>query len=55
MRPDGNETVAVSSHSGVFFGTRFCQIGSSSIPSTKRFITVGRSRVCTSAASAAAR
>ena len=52
MRPDGNETVAVCSHSGSFCGTRFCQIGSSMIPFTNRFITVGRSRTCTSAASA---
>ena len=44
MRPDGNATVAVCSHSGTFCGTRFCQIGSSMIPFTKRFITVGRSR-----------
>ena len=41
MRPDGNATVAVCSHSGTFCGTRFCQIGSSMIPFTKRFITVG--------------
>ena len=36
-------TVAVCSQSGTFWGTRFCQIGSSRIPLTKRFITVGRS------------
>ena len=53
MRPDGNETVAVCSQSGMFFGTRFCQIGSSVIPFTKRFITVGRSRRCVRTASAA--
>ncbi len=51
LRPDGNGTVAVCSHSGIFLGTRFCQIGSSSIPSTKRFITVGRSRRWISGAS----
>ena len=44
MRPDGNATVAVWSQSGMLRGTRFCQIGSSMIPLTKRFITVGRSR-----------
>ena len=55
VRPDGNATVAVCSHSGTFFGTRFCQIGSSMIPLTKRFITVGRSRTWMSAASATAR
>ena len=51
MRPEGNETVAVCSQSGTFCGTRFCQIGSSMIPLTKRFIIVGRSRTPTSAAS----
>ena len=55
VRPDGNDTVAVCSQSGIFCGTRFCQIGSCSIPLTKRFITVGRSRRCTRTASAAAR
>ena len=44
VRPDGKATVAVCSQSGMFLGTRFCQIGSSMIPLTKRFITVGRSR-----------
>jgi hypothetical protein len=52
VRPDGNETVAVCSQSGTCWGTRFCQIGSSMIPLTKRLRTVGRSRRCTSAASA---
>jgi hypothetical protein len=52
VRPDGNETVAVCSQSGTFCGTRFCQIGSCWIPFTKRFITVGRSRTCTSTGSA---
>jgi hypothetical protein len=55
VRPDGNATVAVCSHSGTFCGTRFCQIGSSMMPLTKRFMTVGRSRTCTSAASAISR
>jgi hypothetical protein len=55
VRPDGNATVAVCSHSGMLFGTRFCQIGSSRIPFTKRFITVGRSRRWTSTASAFSR
>jgi hypothetical protein len=52
VRPDGNATVAVCSQSGTFCGTRFCQIGSSMIPFTKRFMTVGRSRRWISAASA---
>jgi hypothetical protein len=39
----------------MFFGTRFCQIGSSMIPFTKRFITVGRSRTWISLASATVR
>ena len=53
--PEGNQTVAVCSHSGMFFGTRFCQIGSSMIPLTKRFMTVGRSRRWTRAASESSR
>ena len=55
VRPEGNQTVAVCSHSGMFFGTRFCQMGSSMIPLTKRFMTVGRSRRWTSTASASSR
>jgi hypothetical protein len=55
VRPDGNATVAVCSHSGIVFGTRFCQIGSSMIPLTNRFMTVGRSRRWTSTASDTAR
>ncbi len=55
VRPEGNATVAVCSHSGTFCGTRFCQIGSSWMPLTKRFITVGRSRTWTSTASASSR
>jgi hypothetical protein len=39
----------------MFCGTRFCQIGSSVMPFTKRFITVGRSRTWISAASATVR
>jgi hypothetical protein len=52
VRPDGKDTVAVCSQSGMFFGTRFCQIGSSRMPFTKRFMTVGRSRTWTRTASA---
>ena len=55
VRPDGKATVAVWSQSGTFCGTRFCQIGSSMIPFTKRFITVGRSRTWTRIASATLR
>ena len=55
MRPDGKSTVAVCSQSGIDFGTRFCQIGSSMIPLTKRFIAAGRSRTWISAASATSR
>ena len=54
VRPDGKPTVAVWSQSGIVRGTRFCQIGSSMIPFTKRFMTVGRSRRCTSTGSAIA-
>jgi hypothetical protein len=52
VRPDGKATVAVCSQSGTFCGTRFCQIGSSRMPLTKRFIIVGRSRTWTRTASA---
>ncbi len=55
VRPEGNATVAVCSHSGTCCGTRFCQIGSSMIPLTKRFSTVGRSRTWISTASATVR
>ena len=55
VRPEGKSTVAVSSQSGIDFGTRFCQIGSSMIPLTKRFIVPGRSRTWTSTASWTAR
>ena len=55
LRPLGNVTVAVSSHSGAPLGTRFWKKTSPSIPSRQRLSTVGRSRSPTSTASAHAR
>ena len=54
LRPDGNVTVAVCSHSGGDW-TRFWKKNSPSTPSFQRLSTVGRSRTPSSTASAQAR
>ena len=55
LRPDGNRSSTVSTHSGRFSGARFWKKNSPSAPFTNRLRAIGRSATPRSAPSATAR